>query len=120
MPFSVQPPAPNMRINLEVTEAPQAAWWTGMNGRGTPASNAGNKQQALGIFGWVRLDFGLQTGETRERRPLRCLHRNPREQHHLDLRRHSEPSRVTSTAATGLAGASVTSGFAQKRVRRFR
>ena len=113
VPFSVPAPGTiNMRINLEVTEAPQAAWWTGMNGVGTPASNAGNKQQALGIFGWVRLDFGLD-GETRN---------GVRYGAFTEIRENNTTSisggtaslpGVTSTAATGLAGASVTSGFAQ-------
>jgi hypothetical protein len=59
-PFSVPAPGTvNMRLNLEVNEYPTAAWWTGMNGNGTPAANAGNKQQAFGIMGWVRLDFGI-------------------------------------------------------------
>jgi hypothetical protein len=55
-------PAPgtiNMRINLFVNEFPMATWWSGMNGNGTPAANAGNKQQPFGIYGWIRLDFGI-------------------------------------------------------------
>jgi hypothetical protein len=60
-------PAPgtiNMRINLFANEFPMAAWWSGMNGNGTPASNAGNKQQAFGIYGWIRVDLGID-GMTR-------------------------------------------------------
>jgi len=60
-------PAPgtiNMRINLFVNEFPMAAWWSGMNGNGTPASNAGNKQQPFGIYGWIRIDFGID-GQTK-------------------------------------------------------
>ena len=60
MPFSTPAPGTiNTRVNLFVNEFPMAAWWTGMNGTGTPASNAGNKQQAYGIYGWIRLDFGI-------------------------------------------------------------
>ena len=60
VPFSSpQPGKVNMRINLEVNEFPMASWWTGMNGTGTPGSNAGNKQQPFGIAGYVRLDFGI-------------------------------------------------------------
>ena len=65
MPFSSPAPGTiNSRINLFVNEFPMAAWWTGMNGTGSPASNAGNKQQAYGIYGWIRLDFGID-GQTK-------------------------------------------------------
>jgi hypothetical protein len=65
VPFSnPQPGTVNMRINLEVNEFPMATWWSGMNGTGTPASNAGNKQQPFGIAGYIRLDFGID-GETK-------------------------------------------------------
>ena len=62
VPWSVpQPGKVNMRVNLFVNEFPMAAWWTGMGG--APASVnpalAGNKQQPYGIYGWIRLDFGI-------------------------------------------------------------
>jgi hypothetical protein len=57
VPFSVpQPGKVNMRANLFVNEFPMAAWWTGMGGS---PGNVGDKQQALGIYGWIRLDFGI-------------------------------------------------------------
>ena len=54
----------NMRINLFVNEFPMAAWWSGMNGNGTPKANAGNKQQPFGIWGYIRIDLGID-GQTR-------------------------------------------------------
>jgi hypothetical protein len=59
-PFSNPNPGTiNMRVNTFVNEFPMASWWTGMNGSGTPAANAGNKQQAYGIYGWIRVDLGV-------------------------------------------------------------
>jgi hypothetical protein len=59
-PFSTPAPGTiNMRINSFVNEFPMAAWWTGMNGNGTPGANAGNKQQSYGIYGWIRVDLGI-------------------------------------------------------------
>ena len=60
VPFSVPAPGTiNMRLNSFVNEFPMAAWYTGQSGSGTPAANAGNKQQAYGIYGWIRIDIGL-------------------------------------------------------------
>jgi hypothetical protein len=60
VPFSVPAPGTiNMRINSFVNEFPMAVWWTGQNGAGTPGSNAGNKNQGYGIYGWIRIDLGI-------------------------------------------------------------
>ena len=113
VPFAKpQPGTVNMRLNLEVNEFPMAAWWSGMNGSGTPASNAGNKQQAFGIAGYIRLDFGLD-GQTKN---------GVRYGAFTEVRENNTTSigggtaslpGVTSTSPTGLAGSSFTSGFAQ-------
>jgi hypothetical protein len=61
VPFSPAP-APgtiNFRINSFVNEFPMYSSWTGMNGSGTAASNAGNKMQGYGIYGWIRFEMGL-------------------------------------------------------------
>ena len=112
-PFSVPAPGTiNMRVNSFVNEFPMAAWWTGMNGTGTPAANAGNKQQAYGVYGWIRIDLGID-GMTKNGVQYGAF---------TEIRENNTTSisggtaslpGVTSTAATGLAGASVTSGFAQ-------
>ena len=60
VPFSVpQPGKVNMRVNLFVNEFPMASWWTGMGGSTASPGLVGNKQQPFGIYGWIRLDFGL-------------------------------------------------------------
>jgi hypothetical protein len=65
IPFSVPAPGTiNMRINSFVNEFPMMTWFSGMNGAGTPASNAGNKMQGFGIFGWIRVDLGID-GQTK-------------------------------------------------------
>jgi hypothetical protein len=64
-PFSVPAPGTiNMRINSFVNEFPMMTWYSGMNGAGTPAGNAGNKQQGIGIYGWIRIDLGID-GQTK-------------------------------------------------------
>jgi len=112
-PFSTPAPGTvNMRVNSFVNEFPMVAWWTGMNGTGTPASNAGNKQQAYGIFGWIRVDIGID-GMTKNGIQYGAF---------TEIRENNTTAisggtaslpGVTSSASTGLAGASVTSGFAQ-------
>ena len=53
-PFSVPAPGTiNMRINSFVNEFPMMTWFSGQNGAGTPATNAGNKIQGFGIYGWI-------------------------------------------------------------------
>jgi hypothetical protein len=65
VPFSVPAPGTvNMRINSFVNEFPMAVWWTGQNGAGTPAANNGNKNQGYGVYGWIRIDIGLD-GQTK-------------------------------------------------------
>jgi len=64
-PFSVPAPGTiNMRINSFVNEFPMATWFSGQNGRGTPASNAGNKIGSFGVYGWIRIDLGID-GQTK-------------------------------------------------------
>lgn len=59
-PWSVPAPGTiNMRVNSFVNEFPMYTSFTGMNGAGTPGSNAGNKIQGYGIYGWIRIDLGL-------------------------------------------------------------
>jgi len=61
VPFSAAP-APgtvNFRLNSFVNEFPMYTWFSGMNGNGTPASNAGNKIQGYGIYGWIRFEMGI-------------------------------------------------------------
>ena len=53
-----------MRVNSFVNEFPMYTTWTGMNGSGTPAANSGNKQQGYGIYGWIRVDIGID-GQTK-------------------------------------------------------
>jgi hypothetical protein len=65
VPFSVPAPGTvNMRINSFVNEFPMMSWFSGQNGNGTPASNAGNKLQGFGIYGWIRVDLGID-GQTK-------------------------------------------------------
>jgi hypothetical protein len=93
-------PAPgtiNMRINLFVNEFPTMAWWSGMNGNGTPASNAGNKQQGFGIWGWIRIDLGID-GQTRNG---------------IKYGAFTEIRENNTTAVTGTSGTTATSGFGQ-------
>ncbi|HVC59922.1 MAG TPA: hypothetical protein VND19_06110 [Acetobacteraceae bacterium] len=60
VPWSVPAPGTiNMRINSFVNEFPMYSSWTGMNGSGTGKANAGNKQQGYGIYGWIRIDLGV-------------------------------------------------------------
>src|SRR6185312_1668770 len=54
----------NMRVNLYTNTFVQAAWWSGQNGSGNPAAAFGNKQDPYGIYGYVRLDFGID-GKTK-------------------------------------------------------
>ena len=54
----------NMRVNLYVNTFVQGAWWSGQNGSGNPAAAFGNKQDPYGIYGYVRLDFGID-GKTK-------------------------------------------------------
>jgi hypothetical protein len=61
VPFAPAP-APgtiNFRINSFVNEFPMYTSFSGMNGSGTPAANAGNKIQGYGIYGWIRFEMGL-------------------------------------------------------------
>ena len=114
VPFSnPQPGTVNMRINLEVNEFPMAAWWTGMNGSGTPASNAGNKQQPFGISGYIRLDFGL---DGMSRNGIRYgAFTEIRENNTTNITGSS--TAITTTSATGAASTGtltgISSGFAQ-------
>ena len=116
VPFSVpQPGKVNFRVNLFVNEFPMAAWWTGMGGAPASVSPAlaGNKQQPFGIYGWIRLDLGIdamtKTGvkyggfvEIRENNTTNIGGGT------------ANITGVTSTnTTTGLAGSSVNSGFAQ-------
>ncbi len=65
VPFSVPAPGTvNMRVNSFVNEFPMITWFSGQNGNGTPASNAGNKMQGYGIYGWIRIDLGID-GQTK-------------------------------------------------------
>jgi Gram-negative porin len=97
-PFSEpQPGTINMRINLEANEFPMAAWWTGMNGNGTPGSNAGNKQGAFGVYGWIRLDFGID-GQSRNG---------------IKYGAFTEIRENNTTSIGGSSGTTVTSGFGQ-------
>jgi hypothetical protein len=67
-PFSVPAPGTvNMRINSFVNEFPMMTWFSGQNGNGTPASNAGNKKPGLRH---LRLD------------PYRSWHRWPDHERH--------------------------------------
>jgi len=113
VPFAKpQPGTVNMRINLEVNEFPMAAWWSGMNGAGTPASNAGNKQQAFGIAGYIRLDFGLD-GETKNGVRYGAF-TEVRENNTTNITGSSTP--VTTTGAGGTSTGTLTgvsSGFGQ-------
>ena len=120
VPWSVpQPGKVNMRVNLFVNEFPMAAWWTGMGG--APASVnpalAGNKQQPYGIYGWIRLDFGIDA----------MTKTGIKYGGYVQVRENNTTPVTGGTAsiasgnftagatppATGLAGSSVTSGFAQ-------
>jgi hypothetical protein len=57
VPWSVPKPGTiNFRINSFVNEFPMYSTWTGQNGNGTGTNN---KQQGFGIYGWVRIDLGL-------------------------------------------------------------
>ncbi|HUB16394.1 MAG TPA: hypothetical protein VMB34_30915 [Acetobacteraceae bacterium] len=104
VPFSVPTPGTvNMRINLEVNEFPMAAWWTGMNGTGTPASNAGNKQQAFGISGYIRLDFGID-GETKNGIRYGAF---------TEVRENNTTSLGGATGGAVPNGSTIGSGFAQ-------
>jgi len=116
VPFSVpQPGKVNARINVFVNEFPMAAWWTGMSGTPTVAGTTGNKQQSYGIYGWIRLDFGLD-GMTKTGVKYGGF---------VEIRENNTTAISGGTAslvsvaqtapapATGFAGSSVTSGFAQ-------
>jgi len=64
-PFSTPAPGTiNMRINSFVNEFPMMTWFSGQNGNGTPGTNAGNKIQGFGIYGWIRIDLGID-GQTK-------------------------------------------------------
>ena len=64
-PFSVPAPGTiNMRINSFVNEFPMATWFSGQNGNGTPESNRGNKIGSFGVYGWIRVDLGID-GQTK-------------------------------------------------------
>jgi len=64
-PFSVPAPGTiNMRINSFVNEFPMMTWFSGQNGNGTPETNRGNKIQGFGIYGWIRIDLGID-GQTK-------------------------------------------------------
>ena len=59
-PFSKPAPGTvNMRVNLYTNTFAQVAWWSGQNGSGNPSTALGNKQDPYGIYGYVRLDFGI-------------------------------------------------------------
>ena len=118
VPWSVpQPGKVNMRVNLFVNEFPMAAWWTGMGGAPASVSPAltGNKQQPYGIYGWIRLDFGIDA----------MTKNGIKYGGYVQIRENNTTPvtggtasivDVTQTApapATGFAGSSVTSGFAQ-------
>jgi Gram-negative porin len=65
IPFSVPAPGTvNMRVNSFVNEFPMITWFSGQNANGTPESNAGNKMQGYGIYGWIRIDLGID-GQTK-------------------------------------------------------
>jgi len=118
VPWSVpQPGKINMRVNLFVNEFPMAAWWTGMSGSTASPALVGNKQQPFGIYGWIRLDFGVD-GMTKN---------GIQYGGYVQVRENNTTGITGGTAsiasgnfaagatppATGLAGSSVTSGFAQ-------
>jgi len=106
MPFDVAPPPGtiSMRINSFVNEFPMYTSWTGMNGAGTPASNAGNKNQNYGIYGWIRLDFGLD-GMTKN---------GVRYGAFTEIRENNTtPITGGTTPISGGSSTGVTSGFAQ-------
>jgi hypothetical protein len=68
-PFSVPNPGTvNFRVDLQTVMMGQVAGWTGMNGSGVSSSatlngastqSLGNKQAPYGIFGYVRIDLGI-------------------------------------------------------------
>jgi Gram-negative porin len=96
-PFSVPAPGTiNMRINSFVNEFPMITWFSGQNGNGTPASNAGNKMQGFGIYGWIRIDLGID-GQTKNG---------------IKYGAFTEIRENNTTAITG-GTTSATSGFAQ-------
>jgi len=116
VPFSVpQPGKVNMRVNLFVNEFPMAAWWTGMGGSTVSPALDGNKQQPYGIYGWIRLDFGIdamtktgiQYGGFVEIRENNTTAISGGTASLVDV------AQTAPAPATGLAGSSVTSGFAQ-------
>jgi hypothetical protein len=112
VPWSVpQPGKVNVRINFFANEFPMAAWWTGMNGNGTGAP--GNKQQSYGIYGWVRLDVGLD-GETKTGIQYGAF-AEFRENNTTNITGSTTPLSVTSPTGTPSTGAltGVSSGFAQ-------
>ena len=116
VPFSVPEPGKvNMRINMFVNEFPMAAWWTGQSGSTVSPALTGNKQQPYGIYGWIRFEFGLD-GMTKN---------GIQYGGYIQIRENNTTAMSGGTAslvdvaqtapapATGLAGSSVTSGFAQ-------
>jgi len=118
VPFSVpQPGKVNARVNVFVNEFPMAAWWTGMSGTSSIAGTVGNKQQPYGIYGWIRLDFGIDA----------MTKTGVKYGGYVQIRENNTTAISGGTAsvaagnftagaappATGLAGSSVTSGFAQ-------
>lgn len=103
VPWSVPAPGTiNMRVNLFVNEFPMAVWWTGQNGAGTPTSNAGNKNQGYGIYGWIRLDFGLD-GMTKSGVKYGA---------YAQIRENNTTA-LGGASGGATAGGTVTSGFAQ-------
>jgi hypothetical protein len=98
IPFSVPAPGTiNMRINSFVNEFPMVTWFSGQNGNGTPASNAGNKMQGYGIYGWIRIDLGID-GQTKNG---------------IKYGAFTEIRENNTTAITGTSNTTATSGFAQ-------
>ncbi len=97
-PWSVPAPGTiNMRINSFVNEFPMVTWFSGMNGNGTPASNAGNKMQGYGIYGWIRVDLGID-GQTKNGIKYGAV---------------TEIWENNNTAITGTSGTNAVSGFGQ-------
>jgi hypothetical protein len=98
VPFSVPAPGTvNMRINSFVNEFPMMTWFSGMNGNGTPASNAGNKIQGYGIYGWIRIDLGID-GQTKNG---------------IKYGAYTQIRENNTTPITGTSGPTATSGFGQ-------
>ncbi|HUB48484.1 MAG TPA: hypothetical protein VMB73_26210 [Acetobacteraceae bacterium] len=118
VPWSVpQPGKLNMRVNLFVNEFPMATWWTGMSGAPGNLSGAaaltGNKQQPYGIYGWIRLDFGIDAMTKNGIKYGAYAQIRENNTTNIGGGTASLSGLSSSNTTTGLAGSSVNSGFAQ-------